>query len=560
MWLSPRLAFIGLVLLTLSWLVNDHYWPWISFHSEAVAFAGLAFLLARRVTSPTSLKIPRIAKVVAACSLLPLLQVLLGMELFWGDVFLGWFYLAAAAAAIALAFDAVKSDGSKPTLWLMHSLWVAAFISACIGLLQWLQLHEWLGLFGLATNVGDRAMANLGQANHLATLLLMGLVALTYAYEKHSVGRAGYYAAGGFISFVLVLTESRTGMLGAAAVFCFLVAKTHQKNQMQAFRLTSTVLFVWAGLFVLLIGALPTINNGLLLGTGRGIELTDNNGRLLIWQQIGYAVAQSAWLGYGWNQIPAAHAVGAVAYPGELYYLYSHNVALDLLAWFGVPLGVLLFLGAAWWVVSGLWRVVDINSVYAMAGLLPFMMHSLLEFPFAYAYFLIPVCLLAGVVQATLLTPYSTQKNLAGARFFLGCWLVLGFWTVFEYLKVEEDFRVVRFENVRVGKTPEGYEVPQIHLLSHLGTMLHAARLRPAPNMSKADLENLRRVALRFPYGTLSLRYALALGLNGDPVAATHQMKVVRGMYGERYYGAAKLELRKLQLEKYPQLAAVSTP
>jgi Virulence factor membrane-bound polymerase, C-terminal len=131
---------------------------------------------------------------------------------------------------------------------------------------------------------------------------------------------------------------------------------------------------------------------------------------------------------------------------------------------------------------------------------------------------------------------------------------------VHEYFLIEEDFRIVRFENLRIGHTPADYKIPNVWMLSHMASMLQGARQRPYPGMAIEEVENLRRSSLRFPYGSLSLRYALALGLNGDPPGATRQMAIIRGMYGEVYYQDAIYVLRSMQKEKYPVLAAVVTP
>jgi hypothetical protein len=198
--------------------------------------------------------------------------------------------------------------------------------------------------------------------------------------------------------------------------------------------------------------------------------------------------------------------------------------------------------------------------VYALAALLPLVMHSLLEYPFAYAYFLVAGGLMIGVVEASMQASKTIAFRARGAWMLLGVWAVVGSYLCYEYLQVEEDFRVVRFENLRIGQTPAEYEVPQVWMLSHMGAMLKAARVRPEPNMSAQEIEALRKVAQRFAFGALSLRYATALGLNGDPVGASHQLQVMRGMYGEYYYSAAKDVLRTLQREKYPQLGAVEMP
>jgi hypothetical protein len=305
---------------------------------------------------------------------------------------------------------------------------------------------------------------------------------------------------------------------------------------------------------------LPWVHDLMLLGTVRGVGLSDSNGRALMWQQVAYGAWQSPWFGYGWNQTPTAHSVGALAFPGELSISYAHSFVLDMMAWNGIPAGLLLTGACIYWLVSRAWQSRSIPGWHAMACLVPFAIHSLLEFPFPYAYFLLPAGMLVGVVEATRSDARTIQVKTRWLWGVMVIWVVMGGAVVREYFAIEEDFRIVRFENMRVGSTPTSYQAPEIHLLTHMGAMLTQARVEARPGMSQSELNNLREVALRFPYAVMSLRYAVALGLNGDPAGATRQMAVVRGMYGKLYYRQAIDSLRRLEQEKYPQLKAVLTP
>ena len=79
-------------------------------------------------------------------------------------------------------------------------------------------------------------------------------------------------------------------------------------------------------------------------------------------------------------------------------------------------------------------------------------------------------------------------------------------------------------------------------------------------SMDRMQMEQLRKVSLRFGMRPLVFRYAVALGLNGEPQAANRQMQVFRGMFGERAYQRFKAEIRNLQIEKYPELKLVELP
>jgi hypothetical protein len=93
-----------------------------------------------------------------------------------------------------------------------------------------------------------------------------------------------------------------------------------------------------------------------------------------------------------------------------------------------------------------------------------------------------------------------------------------------------------------------------------MAALLTALRQPAVRGMDNLQMERLRTVSLRFGMRPLVFRYALALALNGKPAAAEHQMQVFRGMFGERTYQRFKTELRRLQAEKYPELAAIRLP
>ena len=134
------------------------------------------------------------------------------------------------------------------------------------------------------------------------------------------------------------------------------------------------------------------------------------------------------------------------------------------------------------------------------------------------------------------------------------------FWVATEYVQVEEDHRVMRFEMRKVGRTPVGYEAPRLVLLNQLGEMLQLARIEPHPNMSPEEMERMRVANASFEWATLHLRYVVALGLNGQPEEASRQLGNLRALYGARSYESAVAYLRELQDQKYPQLATVKLP
>lgn len=500
---------------------------------------------------------PRASAWIALTIMLPWLQYAAGISLFAGDALLSSLYLSGLLAAVVVGYAFSRAEADRLVLGLMHCLWIAAMVSAAIGLAQWLNLQDSLGRYVVQTRIGTRAMGNLGQPNQLATLLLMGMAAFAYVYEQRVIGRLAFFPGIAFMTGGLVLAQSRAGMLSVLVVSVFLM----WKKRTVKLRLSTHSVAWWAIGFFIGTLSLPYLSEALLLGDVRGFTSTEAIGeRWRIWQQVAYAVLQSPWVGYGWNQTPSAHAAGAIAFPGSITYTYAHNFVLDLLAWNGLPLGILLAGAIACWFFTRIRASTRPDAVLAMACLLPLAVHSMLEFPFVYAYFLIAAGFMVGVVEAAMVPARTMVLNARWAWGFLALWVSLGSYLAYEYFLIKKDFQMVHLENLHAGKTPKTYEIPHIWMSSHMAAMLKAARQVAEPNMSKANLDNLREVAQRFPYGAVHFRYALALALNGDPQGASHQMAIIHGMFGDFYYTACKDEMRRLENEKYPQLAAVVAP
>lgn len=522
--------------------------------------AGLGVLLLAQLAKASSpWVVPRMGFWIGVAAWLPWFQYLGGLGLFAGDALMVSLYLLGLLGAVAVGYGSLSPTATPARLHLalLHGLWVAALVSAAIGLAQWLMVQDRLAMYAVQTDVGERAMGNLGQPNQLATLLLMGMMALTYVYQQKIVGRLGWAMAMVFMTLVLVMTGSRAGMLSVLVLTVFLI----WKSRCEALGITRVDVLVWVLGYVLGNLMLPYLAELLLMGGGRSIEsLTHTNDRWVIWQQIVHGIHAAPWVGYGWGQTAAAQMAGALVVPGDQPVTYAHNFVLDLLVWNGLPLG-LLFTGAiAYWFFTRMARARGATGVYAMAGLLPFAVHSMVEYPFAYAYFLLMAGFLIGMVEACTPRVKVVQLNLWVSRSVLMVWVAVGSYLTVEYFSIEEDFRVVRFQNLKIGQTPADYEVPKVWMLSQMAALLKALRFVPTPDMSAQSLEDLRLVAHRFPIGPVNLRYAMALGLNDNPAGAALEMRLIRGLYGEAYYQRAKSTLRGYEKEKYPQLSAVELP
>lgn len=559
--LSSRSFIFGLLLIGASWQVYDHYRPWVTFHSELLACLGLlALLLGILTRSKEGVAVPVVIGWMIAVAILAWIQYAFGLVLFAGDALLISLYMSCVCGSILVGYFFRKQDelrSERALLGIMCCVWVAAMISAALGMVQWLRVQHILGVYILQADLGDRAMANLGQANQLATLLLMGVAAFGYAFEKSLFGKVVLYLGMGFLTLGLILAQSRSGLLSVLALTSFMLWKRHVYTA----RISVAMVSVWALCFLIGSALLPFVSQSMLLGDVRSV--TDSapvSERFRMWQQIGYAVAESPWVGYGWNQIPAAHAVGALAFPSSTTYTNAHSLIFDMIAWNGLPIGLLLLAAISYWFWARARVLKSADDVLAMACLLPLAVHSLVEFPFVYTYFLVVAGLMVGILEGGIAYPKILRVPTRWIWCFWAMWVVLGSYFTYEYFLIEEDFRVVRFENLRIGKTPEEYEVPSVWMISQMAAMLKASRQVVMTDMPVEQLENLRKVSTRFAFGAIRYRYTLALALNGKTDEAKHQLDVIRAMYGAEYYNACISDIRRLHQDKFPKLGSLLTP
>ena len=453
---------------------------------------------------------------------------------------------------------------ARQSLTLFASLVTAgAALSVFIATLQWLRLESNWGIFAADRGPAMRPFGNLGQPNHLATLALMGIAMSCALYLQQRLRRWQLIALVTWLSWGLILTESRTGLLSAILLGVIFMWQGRWTWGLGNWR---TVLVWWAALLALA-SLLTPLNEALLLQAGRGdVPMTHDNLRMIMWRQSLSAIQQSPWLGYGWRQTVVGQKAGANVVAGTLATDYAHNLGLDLLLWVGIPIGILLLTLATFWLVTAARKSEGPFQFLLLAGILPVGVHSMLEFPFAYSYFLFPVGWMLGALAA------SQDRNKAITEIFWGSigWFSavaallvfsgLCFLVAQEYLKVEEDYRVMRFELRRLGQTPADYEAPQLALLTQLDETLKVGRMVPYPGMPTRDIERLRIANASQAWATLHLSYVVALALNGQPEEATRQLRNLRALYGAETYKQVSEMFLRVQAEQYPQLALVKLP
>lgn len=550
-------------ILFFSWVSPEHFPPWSAFHTEVPAFlAGAVALFASwRWSSGKSVRSPAATWFLMGLVGIAATQFVAGQLLYGGDLLVVLIYVVTFAAAWLCGYQWVVTERKT------NLLETVAFFLMCVGLLtsfqilvQWLQVEGAFGGWVLNAPHARKPYANVGQPNQAATALLMATVGAAILMHRGRIQAAVMWGALLMLGLAMTITQSRTALL-AATVIVVLFSFTYRQSSRGP--LTRTSVLFWLLLMYAGAWGFQSLEWGAAkAGIGVG-NMVATGSRYLIWSQLVAGLAESPWWGYGWLQVAMAQQVGGLVIPGSEQANYSHNIFLDLALFLGIPLAGLVFVCAAVWIWRRAPRIrTSPNAVQAIFILIPFFLHSLLEFPHAYSYFLVVVGLLLGGIDA-----WSEGSSLCAVEIpqrvlvsFAIAWASLLLVTGREYILAEEDFRVNRFENSRLGETPVDYRPPNLVLLTQIGETLKAMRLRAKPNMPASDLELLIRVSKRYSWAALQFRTALALGLNNRPGEATQQLRVIKGLFSNAIYLEAKENYMRLQLEQYPQLSRVEIP
>lgn len=573
--IANMVKLLALFFLVASWLVPIHFLPWVSWHNEILVF--LAVLLAAWVIaypalmdkSTLVLEFPMSVLLFLAFAVLATLQFAFGLITFFGDALVISFYFSLSVICIILGWLSVTSTNkinkaagredddlaAVDISYLAFGVLFGSFLSTIVALAQVLDLWEaatWIGRMPEARRPGG----NLGQPNQLASLILMGFASLLFLFESKKLSAALALLILPVLTVGLAVTESRTGILS----FYLLVLWFLLKRNVVGFRLP-----VWGVLstlmsFSLLFFLWPMFFESIqMLGSGAAVNIQPGT-RFIIWPQLIHAIMLKPWSGWGVGRVSDAQNAVSHDYPPSEAFTYSHNIFLDLVLGVGIPAAGFISVVIGIW----LWRRIKLANQLApwfcVAVSLPVAVHSMLEFPFAYSYFLAPVMFSLGVLDGMVGSRRSVRVAVVPVVASLIMVTTLMAWSVVEYVEVEEDFRVVRFEALRLGTKPENYERPTFVLLTQLDALLSGGRIVPKPGMPARELELAKKVALRYPWTATQNRYALSLALNGNTEEAIRQMRVIRSLHGESAYREIKLNWAALAAEKYPQLANIALP
>lgn len=307
-----------------------------------------------------------------------------------------------AAATVLIGAESVQAEGTGRQSFdaLCGALVITGIASSLIGFLQ-VYVPNWTGnTLIAATGIDGRAVGNLRQPNHLATLLLWSIVGAVWLGSSNKWPR-GLAIAGAVLMLIgLVLTASRTGMIGVAMLALWGIVDRRLAPSLRR------TLWLMPLLYVLLWNVAGSLGGTGGAGAFHGdtqLHRSDiSSSRFAIWANTLSLIAAHPWFGVGWGEFNFAWSLTPFPNRPVAFFDHTHNLPLQFAVELGLPLATLilaLLLGALWSAFKAA-RDADASHGHlrpAFVMVLMIAVHSQLEYPLWYAYFLLPTAFAWGL-------------------------------------------------------------------------------------------------------------------------------------------------------------------
>ncbi len=527
---------LAIVAVGLPTLIAFNVAPSATFLNQTAAFVGWGgFLLAlsAALSRDARPKAPAAGALLAALALLVLSALVapLWASLPWALSLSAAGTLLSAVLTVAVGASVQRADlGRAAFRAFCIALVVAGIASSAIGLIHVfapdLADGEWIAL---AATPG-RASGNLRQPNHLSSLLLWSIVAAIWLGETKLLHRTAAMLLALVFLYVVMLSGSRTGALGMLTLAGWGLLDRRLSFGMRLLLLLSPVSYALSGWAT---GAWAAAGDQLVVGTSRlgGSSGNFSSSRVEIWSNTLALIASHPWLGVGFGEFNFAWTL--TPFPGRPteFFDHTHNIVLHLLVELGIPLGGLvlgLFLYALW---KGLDHAVregrenaDAVPVQRAAFVIVFMVavHSMLEYPLWYAYFLLPTAFAFGLLverpDGQLIVRALAARPANGTRpFVLASMLLIlgGTLSLYDYMRVVVIFAPPANAGPLAARVAEGR---RSILFAHHGDYA-AATLAERPG---AVMKAFRRAPHYLLDSRLMTAWATALHETGDSDKASY--------------------------------------
>jgi O-antigen ligase len=390
-------------------LLAAHDPPSVTFYNQVMAVFGWGLFIAALGRGMGTATVSADARGVNALSLALLMHAGLAASSGLVGQLAGGLSMMGTGMSLAalLALRTGWRVGLGPARELAAEVFFGALaLAGVLGMaLAWVQVFQPAladGLFVAVPTMVGRAVGNLRQPNHFSTLLIWSCAGVAWLGAR---GRLPAWLASGLLALFIggvVWTASRTGMIATVFLSAWAVLDKRLPRPLRATLALAPLLYAawWGGMYWL-----AHAKEGVAFAAeARLHDGSDiSSSRFKIWANVLDLIRQQPWTGVGYGEFNVAWTL--TPFPGRpiAFFDHTHNIALQWAVEFGLPMALLL-LGLMGWGLLSLWRrqgdqpardVATLGAasvIVALAGL-----HSLLEYPLWYSYFLLPTAFAWGL-------------------------------------------------------------------------------------------------------------------------------------------------------------------
>lgn len=526
---SLRLIHISLALVGLMWVLPflhvKHAYPLTTFYQEwwSALLGVLAMVLLLERGYWHKLTVPRIAQLPMALLVVVGVQWLSGKVAYFDQLLLYVMYFLFAALLMLLGARLREHVGlPKLAQVLAVALLVGAELNACIGILQhysWHTIFDGLVIAKLSAVV----YGNLAQPNHFANYIALGLISLGFLFQQQKLKRGYVVLLALPMLFVMTMSGSRSSWLYLLLMAVMAWRWARRDAGMKPMLGYSLLLIAGFGLMHLVAQLqVVTAATGNVNTVGRLLNHEETGDiRLYLWHEAGLMFMQSPLLGAGFGQFAWQHfQLVPVLQPDNIIGLYNnaHNVVMNLAAETGVVGLLILFAPLGMWANAA--RRIRLGAEhwwgYAILGVLA--IHSLLEYPLWYAYFLAVASILLGMFDET---HYRLELRFIG-RMSMAALLVLSLMVLVQLMMGYRDMERMLMPNSAPdadSKNAARNTLSSLHrvpLLSPYSELFMSQQMAVNGQYLKEKLALNTRVTRFVPIGVVVYRQALLLAQNGQ--------------------------------------------
>ncbi|MDR7270574.1 O-antigen ligase [Pelomonas saccharophila] len=531
-------AFAGIALAAaLPMLLAFNQTPAATLYNQLLAIAGwgAALLLWARHTPGwrAGLKSP-------AASALALLLAAPMVSVVWRHLpaSLGFSATAVIGTGLAVLLIAqglpreLRSHAAEALCW---GLLVAGLLNIVVSLVQ-------VFIPGLAdgdviarSGIPGRAVSNLRQPNHLASLMMWAAVAAVFITEKRQ-WRQALPALLFACVFTVVLSASRTGFIGIGMLALWGII---DRKLSRGARLSLLATPLMLGVSWLLISLWSAESGHAFGAASRLSEGAGSPSRLAILRDAWALTLANPIFGVGWGEFNFAWSLSPFPTRPIAFFDHTHNLPSQLAVELGLPWAgaVLALLGWALWKA---WRGAlrdDEDTPLRRAALMIVLtigLHSLLEYPLWYAYFLLPACFAFGLTL-----PADAPARPAGPALWeiLGGLLITGCaFALWDY------HRIVVIYAPAEDAAPLGQRIATGQhsvFFSHQADYAAATSQPPGP----LALEAARRTAFNLIDARLLMHWSQSLEKTGDTQGArflADRLREFRNPTGDNWFASCE--------------------